>query len=211
MASKFSISHQTCHRRVFSVCGLQFPFSSFLSKQHLCIYVTLFEWNSTLAVAITHIQMTCALCVAWGRAGAPHVEVPSICIPWPRLFIFHSNHAWSPLSHKSSAPSDVVSLQGSEWSKRESRERCLLMRALKLMCPFSSSKGDLKKSEPLSEWPSHCPAVDQSQSLTQKASPHYYRRVLVGLIFLQSRSLTLLVVSSFFLFWKLSESRKHDY
>lgn len=48
-----------------------------------------------------------------------------------------------------------------------SEERCLLMRALKLMCPFGSSEGDLKKSETLSERPSHCPTADQSQSSTQ--------------------------------------------
>lgn len=94
----------------------------------------------------------------------------SICLLRLRLFIFYSNHARNPVSHKSSAPSDVVSPRGAEWSKRGSEERCLLMRALKLMCPFGSSEGDLKKSETLSERPSHCPTADQSQSSTQISS-----------------------------------------
>lgn len=49
----------------------------------------------------------------------------------------------------------------------EEEMRCLLMRALKLMCPFGCSEGDLKKSETLSERHSHCLTADQSQSSTQ--------------------------------------------
>lgn len=52
----------------------------------------------------------------------------------------------------------------------EEKTRCLLMRALKLMCPFGSSEGDLKKSETLSERHSHCLTADQSQSSTQPPS-----------------------------------------
>lgn len=52
----------------------------------------------------------------------------------------------------------------------EEETQCLLMRALKLMCPFGSSEGDLKKSETLSERHSHCLTADQSQSSTQLSS-----------------------------------------
>ena len=52
----------------------------------------------------------------------------------------------------------------------EEETRCLLMRALKLMCPFGSSEGDLKKSETLSERHSHCLTADQSQSSTRLPS-----------------------------------------
>lgn len=42
----------------------------------------------------------------------------SICLPRLRLFIFYSDHAQYWVPHKSSAPSDVVSPWGAEWSKR---------------------------------------------------------------------------------------------
>lgn len=52
----------------------------------------------------------------------------------------------------------------------EDETRCLLVRALKLMRPFGSGKGDLKKSETLSERHNHCLATDQSQSSTRLSS-----------------------------------------
>ena len=48
----------------------------------------------------------------------------------------------------------------------EEETQCLLMRAPKLMCPFGSSLGDLKKSETLSERHSRRLTADQSQSST---------------------------------------------
>lgn len=50
------------------------------------------------------------------------------------------------------------------WVIEEKTQR-LLTRALKLMCPFGSSEGDLKKSETLTEGCSRCLTADQSQSL----------------------------------------------
>lgn len=55
------------------------------------------------------------------------------------------------------------------WVMEEETLR-LLMRATKLMCPFGSREGDLKKSETLSERHSHCLSTDQSQSCTQLSS-----------------------------------------
>lgn len=52
----------------------------------------------------------------------------------------------------------------------EEETRCLLVRALKLMCPFGFSEGDLKKSETLSERHNHCLNADQSQSSIQLSS-----------------------------------------
>lgn len=49
----------------------------------------------------------------------------------------------------------------------EEKTRRLLMRALKLMCPFGSSEGDLKKSETLSERHRRCLTADQSQFYPQ--------------------------------------------
>lgn len=75
-----------------------------------------------------------------------------------------------PEAHKSRTPSDAVSPQGSVGSKREAQSACPLMRTLKLMYPFASSKVDLKKSEIHSKGPSHCPAADQSLSSAQLCS-----------------------------------------
>lgn len=72
-----------------------------------------------------------------------------------------------PEAHKSRTTSDAVTPQGSVGSKRKAKSACPLMRTLKLMYPFASSKVDLRKSEIHSKGPSHCPTADQSLSSAQ--------------------------------------------
>lgn len=128
--------------------------------------------------------MTCVPRAAWGPLQQRHMLRRHQSVYPGHVYLF-----FIPIMHGARFHTNQVHLQmsclcrGLSDRRGESRERCLLMRALKLMCPFSSSKGDLKKSEPLSKRPSHCPAVDQSQSSTQKAPPHFNCRVLVGLQF----------------------------